>query len=219
MNRGARVTSIETVQEFRNKLCEFGKDAKDVLCGAEMQVRRMIDWLKERLKHWQREIKVRQEEVTRAKIELQSRKAMCKDGKGPGTSDQERALYKAMMRLKEAEEKVAACKRWDPLLQHAIHEYHGPARQLGGYLDTDLVHGLALLQQKLEALEAYLALAPPSTPMPANAGSSAEEPRMTAGSSSTTVTAATPGNEAPQETADQEANGDAGQPAGERITP
>ena len=84
MARAARVTSIEMVADFRNKLCEFGKDAKDTLCAAEMQIRRANDWLTERGKHWQREIKVRQEEVVRAKIELQSRKAMCKDGKEIG---------------------------------------------------------------------------------------------------------------------------------------
>jgi len=48
-----------------------------------------------------------------------------------------------------------------PQLQHAVHEYHGPARALAGRLDTDLVQSLALLHRKLEDLERYLALAPP----------------------------------------------------------
>src|SRR5437870_8073019 len=122
----ARVTSIETVEDFRAKLCEFGKDAKDTLCAAEMQIRRTFDWLNERGKHWQKEVRKREEEIVRAKIELQARKGMCKDGRGPGTTDQEFALRKAQMRLKEAEEKVAHCKRWGPLLQHAVHEFHGP---------------------------------------------------------------------------------------------
>src|SRR5439155_11272509 len=95
--------------------------------------------------------------------------------------------YKAKMRLKEAEDKLACCKRWVPLLQHAMHEYHGPARALTGKLDTDLVRSLALLQRKLEDLEAYLSLAPPSTPLPAGAGTPAGEALVTAGSPSTTV--------------------------------
>jgi hypothetical protein len=176
MARTARVNSIESVADFRSKLAEFGKDAKDTLCAAEMHIRRTFDWLADRAKHWHREIKVREEEVVRAKIELQSRKAMCKDGRGPGTTDQEKALRKAQMRLKEAQQKAANCKRWGPLLQHAVHEYHGPARGLSGVLDTDLLNALAMLAQKLTALEAYLALQAPSFAPPPEASSTAETP-------------------------------------------
>jgi len=217
----ARVTSIETVQDFRAKLCEFGKDAKDVLCAAEMHIRRMFDWLNERGKHWQKEIKHRQEEVVRAKIELQARKGMCKDGKGPGTSDQERALYKAQMRLKEAEEKLACCKRWGPLLQHAVHEYHAPARQLAGKLDTDLLKALALLQRKLEDLEAYLALAPPATPMPAGVSSTAEGPALAESTARTSADVAGPELETAIEATEppEEQDPEAKQLAEEKITP
>src|SRR5947209_8434828 len=160
----ARVLSIESLVRFRGKLCEFGEDVKDTLSAIEMQLHRAFDWLDERAKHWHKEIKVRQEEVVRAKIDLESRKMMCKDGRGPGTTDQEKALRKAQARLKEAEEKAAACKRWHPLLQHAIHEYSGPARLLSSSLDTELINALALLAQKLDALEAYLSLAVPTLP-------------------------------------------------------
>ncbi|HEV3448389.1 MAG TPA: hypothetical protein VG099_27380 [Gemmataceae bacterium] len=215
----ARVTSIETVQDFRAKLCEFGKDAKDVLCAAEMHIRRTFDWLNERGKHWQKEIKHRQEEVVRAKIELQARKGMCKDGRGPGTSDQERALYKAQMRLKEAEEKLACCKRWGPLLQHAVHEYHAPARQLAGKLDTDLLKALALLQRKLEDLEAYLALAPPATPMPAGVSSTAEGPALAESTARTSADVAGPEPETPADATEppEEQDPEAKQLAEEKI--
>jgi hypothetical protein len=161
MAHAARVTSIETVERFRNALCEFGKDVQDTLCAADLHIRRTMDWLIEQSKHWQREIKVRQEEVTRAKIELTSRKYMNRDGKGPGITDQEKAFRKAQMRLKEAEDKLANCRRWKPLFEHATREYQGPARQLSAASDVELQHSLALLDQKLAALEAYLALTPP----------------------------------------------------------
>jgi DNA repair exonuclease SbcCD ATPase subunit len=163
MSQSARVTSIETVQRFRNALCEFGKDVLDTLCAADMQLRRTSDWLIQISRFWQREIRVRQEELTRAKIELTSRKYACRDGKGPGYTDQEKAFRKAQARLAEAESKLANCRRWKPLLEHAIREYQGPARQLSGAADADMQQILALLDQKLEALDAYLALAPPPT--------------------------------------------------------
>jgi hypothetical protein len=175
MTRTARVTSIETVRDFRAHLIEFGTKARDTLSAIEMQIRRTVDWLGERQKYWHHEIKVRQEEVTRAKIELEQRKNMGKDGRGPGTADHEKYLRKAQARLKEAEDKVASCKRWQPLLEHAVREYHGPARGLSGALETDLVQALALLERKLTALESYLALAPPSVGEPILDGASDQE--------------------------------------------
>jgi hypothetical protein len=194
MSRSARVTSIETVEKFRAALCAFGVEARDALSGVDMTLRRMFDWLKERTQHWQREVKVRHEELLRAKMELENRKYSNRDGRGAGTANQEKNFRKAQARLKEAEEKLANCKRWVPLLEHAARDYYAPARQLSGALDSDLVNALALLKQKLDALEAYLTLAPPSTPMPAAASTSVDEmrPREAA------VTVATPAPAVPE---------------------
>jgi hypothetical protein len=178
MGRSARITSIETLADFRSALAVFGADVRDTLCAVDMHIHRMFDWLEERGKYWQREIRVREEEVTRAKIDLNARKNMKKDGYGPGTTDQEKALRKAVARLKEAQDKLASCRRWKPLLDHAVREYQGPARVLASTLDIDLVNSLALLAQKLAALEAYLALAPPPIAPLAGRGESAESPSM-----------------------------------------
>ena len=45
----------------------------------------------------------------------------------------------------------------------------GPARQLLGMLDADLVRGLAILDQKIDSLDSYLSAATPSAPRPAAA--------------------------------------------------
>lgn len=174
MSRAARVTSIDRVRDFRSALCDFGKDAKDSLAAAEMHLRRAADWLGERLKYWQREIRVREEELVRAKSELTRREQAKRQGAGPGTADQEKAFRVAQMRLKEAEEKLKSCRRWGPLLQHAINEYHGPARVLSAALDSQLVQALGLLDRKLEDLEAYLRVAVPGRPTPAATTAPAE---------------------------------------------
>jgi hypothetical protein len=207
----ARVLSVESLVLFRARLCKFGEDVKDTLSAVEMQIHRVFAWLDDRAKHWHREIKVRQEELVRAKLELQTRKIMCKDGRGPGTTDQEKSLRKAQARLKEAEDKAAACKRWHPLLQHAIHEYHGPARILSSSMDIDLKHTLALLAQKIESLEAYLAVAVPSLPLPPSADSSGTTGLECMGFGETAVAIASIAREAavqaaetPEETSDKE---------------
>jgi hypothetical protein len=165
--QGARVTSIQAVADFREALCAFGATGRDALGAVDMQVRRAVDWLSDQTKFWQVQIRKCQEEVTRAKIELQQRKMENRDGRGRGTSEPEKNLRRAQERLKHAEERLVNCRKWVPLLQHAIHEYDGPARLLAGALDTDLKHAVVLLDQKLAALEAYLALQAPSAPVPA----------------------------------------------------
>ncbi len=178
----ARVISIESIEHFRAALCDFGKDVQDTLCAVELELRRTADWLTQQGKHWQQQIRVRSEELTRAKIELEQRKHMHRHGRGPGHATQEMDFRKAQTRLREAEDKLAHCKRWRPLLDHAIREYQAPARQLAGCLETDLVQALAVLGQKLEALHAYRALAAPAAPVigsGAAESATAAEPRGT----------------------------------------
>lgn len=174
MSQGARVTSIEAIQRFKDALSEFAVDGQEALSGVDLQLRRAMDWLKEKGRYWQKEIRERQEAVVRAKIELEQRKHENRDGRGRGTSEPEKNYRRAQERLKEAELKLAHCKRWLPLFEHALREYQGPSRQLAGALETDLKQAVALLDQKLLALEAYLKLNPP--PSPARAAEGGSEP-------------------------------------------
>ena len=70
----------------------------------------------------------------------------------------------AQRRLQEAEARVELVRRWQQTLPQAILEYQGPARQLAGFLDTDLKKALVVLDNKISALEAYAAVALPSEP-------------------------------------------------------
>jgi hypothetical protein len=167
MSQAARVTSLEAVRALREALVEFGSETRDALGALDFQVHRAGDWLAQQTQHWQRQVRERQEEFHRAKVELEQRKFENRDGRGRGTSEPEKNLKKAQARLKEAEDKVAQCKRWKPILEHAISEFNGPTRLLAGYLDTNLRQAVLLLDHKIEAVEAYLHLAPPTTAVPA----------------------------------------------------
>ncbi len=161
MGPSARVTSIEALGEFRASLSRFGHDAKEAVCATELEIRRIFDWLEAKLKYWQKEVRDRQEEVVRAKAELIQRQYGKRDGYGAGTTDQEIALEKAGRRLQEAEGKVEKIRQWHNLLPRAVAEYEGPARQLMGMLDADLPRGIAILDQKIDALDAYMKTAAP----------------------------------------------------------
>lgn len=156
----ARVSSIEALAAWKEAVCLFGDAGKNALCSAELEVRRAFDWLEEQRKHWQVEVRRREELVLQAKNELTRRKMMPIIGKHPDTTEQEKALRKAQMLLAEAEEKVESCRRWAGELRRAVEEYEGTARQLSSWLEADLPRECAKLEQRIVALEQYASMNP-----------------------------------------------------------
>jgi hypothetical protein len=173
MSESAHVSSIDAVKAFREALCTFGVDAQAALCSADTEIRRVVDWVHGQLQVWQRRVRECQEEVTRAKAVLVQRRWGHDGGRGPGSTEAELDLRKAQHRLQEAEAKVQTVRRWIQQLPQALLEYDGHARQLSGWLDSDLRQGLVVLDRKLDALEAYVRLTAGSGPGPEAAESAA----------------------------------------------
>jgi hypothetical protein len=169
MSESVQVSSIDALRQFRAKLCEFGVDGLESLAAVELELRHMEDWLAERLKYWELQLRDRGEDLSRAKAAMVRHKWGSKDGKGVGTTEVEMEVKKAKRRIEEAEAKIEVTKRWQRELPKAVHEYEGPARQLTGYLESDLKQVLALLDRMATSLEAYVAISAPTgggTPTP-----------------------------------------------------
>jgi hypothetical protein len=154
----AHVSSVEALKDFRAALCTFGERAQDGLSSVQMSVQRMLDWLGDQEKGWQREVRRWEEAVNQARAELARRKMVRIGDRAPDTTEQEDILRAALRRLDEAEGKLRQTRRWLPSFRRAADEYEGPARQLAGFLEGEQPRALALLQQKIDALEAYARL-------------------------------------------------------------
>lgn len=166
MSQSAKVSSLDALKALHAALARYGPDAQEALGAAEMEIRRVFDFLHTQLKYWQRQVERRQEDVNRARADLAYARAI-RQGERSGYVEQEIALRKAQARLREAEEKVVVTKRWLLHLPQAINEYEGPARRLAGLLDSDYKQGLAVLADKIAILEAYTAVqAAPPPPAP-----------------------------------------------------
>lgn len=161
MSEFARVTSIEALKDFRTDLCTFGERARDGLSSVQTEIQRTLDWIEDQAKHWQREVRRWEEAAAQARAELARRKMIRIGDRAPDCTEQEDILRAALRRLDEAEEKLATTRRWLPHFRRAVDEYQGPARQLAGFLEGEQPRALALLQQKIDALEAYARLAAP----------------------------------------------------------
>ena len=161
MSEFARVTSIEALKDFRADLCTFGEQAMESLSSVQMAAQRTLDWLDEQAKSWQREVRRWDDAVAQARTELARRKMIRIGDRAPDCTVQEKILRAARRRLEEAEDKLATTRRWLPAFRRALDEYHGPARQLAGFLEGEQPRALALLLQKIDSLEEYVRLAAP----------------------------------------------------------
>jgi chromosome segregation ATPase len=167
MTQSARVSSIDALKALHATLSRFGPEAREALGAAEMEIRRVFDYLEDQLKYWLRQVDRRHEDLNRARSDLAHARAI-RQGERSGYVEQEIAVRKAQVRLREAEEKVVTVRRWLVHLPQAVNEYQGPSRRLAGLLDADLRQGLAILEQRIAALDAYVALeAPPEPASPA----------------------------------------------------
>ena len=171
MRQSARVLSTEALRDFQAALAKYSAKAREALRDALMDVRHTLDWLEVQLKGWTREAEKRHEEVNRCRAELAVVRSAPESWRSAVT-EREIDLRRAQARLREAEDKVAAAKRWRRMLPQALTEYELPMRRLAGFLDGDVRHALAVLDAKIQALDDYVALeapAAPTTPAPPGA--------------------------------------------------
>jgi uncharacterized protein involved in exopolysaccharide biosynthesis len=163
MRQAARVLSTDALRDLRSALARFKSRAQDGLRTALMETRHTLDWLDKQLDAWRREAEKRHEIVLRCRSELAVVRSAPENLRSAAT-EREIDLRKAMARLREAEEKVEAVRRWKRMLPQIVNEHELPMRRLSGFLEGDVQYALALLDNKIESLQAYMALAAPEAP-------------------------------------------------------
>jgi DNA repair exonuclease SbcCD ATPase subunit len=165
MSLSAQVQSIQALDDLKGALGRFAGEGQEALQAAEQEIRRTLDWLQERLNHWQNEVRRRQEEVRRAEAAL----ARCQasgyyDREGhyhaPDCSAYERTLRQAQIHLQEADAELRNVQRWTQLVQQAIGKYHAQARRLQDLATVHTEKAQAFLGRAIADLEKYLAVVP-----------------------------------------------------------
>jgi hypothetical protein len=79
------------------------------------------------------------------------------------TTVAEEDVRKARARWENAETKLKNVRRWTPRMEHAERDYLGPKQSLSVQAETEMIKALAFLDQKLDALQKYLATTAPVT--------------------------------------------------------
>ncbi|MBC01682.1 MAG: hypothetical protein CMJ34_00050 [Phycisphaerae bacterium] len=162
-NERADVRSIEVIDAFRATLAGFVDAGRAALLEAESDLEKTILWLdRDRIGHWNRQIRKRQELLTRARSELY-RKQMQTSAKGgrAGDSDERKNLQRAERHLEEARRGLEATRTWIRRLDRERTLYKAAVSPLATALDHDLPHAIGLLRKMSENLEAYTSMPAP----------------------------------------------------------
>jgi hypothetical protein len=163
MGTQAAVHSIEALKGLRTALALFAEDSLSALAAVDMELRRVGHWLEyDRPTYWQGQIKRRREEVAQAKAEVFRRKLAKTPEYTPAMTEQKEILRKAEAGLLDAEKRLALVKKWRPAFQQAVLEYHASVRRITDLSSGEVPRALAALERMVDALEAYLRVAPPS---------------------------------------------------------
>lgn len=160
MAAGADVRSIDVLREWLAALANYHADANEALSGIRMEIHRGEEWVQAQLSQWQRAVREREDDVTKAKQALSAKKGMPDaTGRDPDTSYEQKILRKAQARLEHAHDQVKTCRSWIANLDKLIDEaFTGAGHKLQTFLDGDLARGEAALGRQLEALEKYASL-------------------------------------------------------------
>jgi hypothetical protein len=156
MEGAARISSIEALKDFRTALIKFKAEATAALIETESELQRTLMWPRhDQTTYWQRQVRIRQELLGRAKSDL-FRKQVAQDLEVRVSVDQKKAVEKAKRDLEHAEEKSRTVRRWIGVLDKELVLYRGECQGLSGMLEGGIPGLLKRLDGMIGSIEAYL---------------------------------------------------------------
>ncbi len=155
----ARIHSIDALQRFRPSLVTFVEECTAALVSAEADAGRVVMRIRgERLPYWKKQIRVRQDELNRAKTELAMKQIMKEPDDARADADQRKLVEKARRRVAVAEEKYAKCQRWARQLEKEATNFRAQVGALKRVLEMEMPRAIAELDRMSLALEDYTKL-------------------------------------------------------------
>jgi len=167
MGQEARINSVLVLKQLRASLGTFAEMATRALEEASTEIQHTRQWLQEdRYRHWKAQVQTRSERFAQAKIALKTKEVFDRTLGGTPSScvDERKALKIAEARLREAEYKLSRVKAWSLRIDKELSDYRGATQRLISAVEVDIPNARAGLDNMIDSLEAYLALAPPEMP-------------------------------------------------------
>jgi hypothetical protein len=162
MGDTAYVTSIDALGEFRAAWVELREKIIQAITVTDGELVAAFRFIEQQQQHWKRETTRTHEAYVETKAVLKRKELGRTFGHKVDTTVAEEDVRKAKARWQYAETKLQNVRRWAPKLEHAEREYVGPKQSLSVQAETEMIKALAYLDQKIDALQRYLATSAPT---------------------------------------------------------
>ena len=158
MSAQAQVSSIESLESFRADLILFISQMQPVIDESNSEVMRMRQWLEnEQRAFWTDQLRRRRRKLEEAQADLfNARISLMNDS----CILPQMAVQRTQRSVAEAEQKLAAIKKWLRELEPLTEPLLKQVEQLRGYLSTDLGKAVVRLTEDIKSLEAYTKILP-----------------------------------------------------------
>ena len=154
--RAANISSIDAIRAFAAAMAAFEDGAEDAAVQLELEARRPVAWIDERGMYWPKEVRKASDALSEARISLEKCELTISGEDRKSCYDERKALEKAKRRLRTAEDKVQAVKRWKVKIRKEVEEFQVQIAKLRQFLESDLVRSMASLKRMSEALDKYV---------------------------------------------------------------
>lgn len=158
MSAQAQVSSIESLESFRADLILFISQMQPVIDESNSEVMRMRQWLEnEQRAFWTDQLRRRRRKLEEAQADLfNARISLMNDS----CILPQMAVQRTQRSVAEAEQKLAAIKKWLRELEPLTEPLLKQVEQLRGYLSTDLGKAVVRLTEDIKSLDAYTKITP-----------------------------------------------------------
>ena len=140
MSEFARIDSIDALKNLRTFLCNFAKKISVAVDEADFDILDTLNWLKnDRYPFWKNEVRLRNELLVKAKLELKRKQIMERAiGGHDSCIDEIKAFAAAQRRFDEAQEKLKKTQSWILNLEKECFDCRGALQSLANFIRIDL---------------------------------------------------------------------------------
>jgi hypothetical protein len=170
-----KITSVDTLANFRSKTIIFVTRARRALDMAGDEIKRTRQWIQtDQRMFWEGQLKMRRRKLDQANAELMSaRMSEFNDS----ASMQIQQVRKAKHEVEIAEEKLRNLKKWNQNFDRLADPLVKRVEGFRQFLDHEMPQAIAYLEQAQKTLEAYAEIHTPGADAPPAAAVEPEKPQ------------------------------------------
>lgn len=156
MNRNAKVTSVDAIRDFQQRLRRYQEVVEEICESLGVETHRACDWIEhDRTKYWPNQWRKAENAVVAARNDLELAKLAAMQNENKSCIDEKKAVDRAVDRQSLCEDKMRLVKHWRSVMRHQAEEFRGKLARLRHYCDVDIPRALAAIDRILRALDKY----------------------------------------------------------------